>query len=92
MTVTAEIPDDLCPFHRQAAVEWKNNDYSIFNPQEWPHGLSVTGRTGFGLMDSRTTHAERSAHFDRKNTEQVELIIGICRSGRSPQCTTTEEE
>ncbi|QKV90369.1 hypothetical protein HUT19_41195 [Streptomyces sp. NA02950] len=42
-------------------------------------------------MDSRTTHSERDAEFDRKNWAEVERSIAACRSGDSPQCTPYEE-
>jgi len=78
------VPADLCPVHRQLALEWRNNDYLPHRPEEWPGGLSACG--GFGLMDSRTSHEEREVEFDRKNAGQVDLIVRICRSGTSPQC------
>ncbi|MFF8994016.1 hypothetical protein ACF09H_29630 [Streptomyces sp. NPDC014983] len=73
------IPRDLCPAHREIATSWRDNHYSPWNPSEWPGGSHI--------MDSRTSHAERAAGWDRKNLEQIELTISCCRSGRSPQCT-----
>lgn len=80
----SSFPSGLCAVHHQQAVEWRNNDYDRRNPGEWPAGLSFSKRTL--LMDSRTSHEERSREFAEKNWRQVELIAGICRSGRSPQC------
>ncbi|WP_143179599.1 hypothetical protein [Streptomyces yunnanensis] len=82
-----QIPDDLCPVHREIAKGWRDNHFDIWNPGEWPAGRSVTSGERTLLMDNRTTVDEREAEFERKNREQVELTIRICRSGRSPQCT-----
>lgn len=81
------IPADLCPAHREIAKGWRDNDFDIRNPGEWPAGRSVTSGERTMLMDNRTTIDEQEAEFERKNREQVELTIRICRSGRSPQCT-----
>ncbi len=75
---------DLCPFHGQQVFEWQWNEYDARNPGEWPAGRN-SGPHRFLLMDSRTSHGERSRHYAEKNRQQVELIVGICRSGRSPQ-------
>ncbi|MFH8410707.1 hypothetical protein ACH4FX_38940 [Streptomyces sp. NPDC018019] len=83
----APIPADLCPAHRRIAMDWHNNDYDARNPGEWPAGRSVSSGECTLLMDSRTSHDEREAEFARKNAEQAELTIRVCRSGRSPQCT-----
>lgn len=72
------IPKDLCPIHREHAVHWRNNDYSPWNPSEWPGGAHI--------MDSRTSHEERARDWDRKNQEAMDQVAAICRSGRSPQC------
>lgn len=77
------IPNDLCPVHREQFREWRANDYNPNNPTEWPGG-------GF-LMDSRTSHEERERDWDRQNQEQMDLVARICRSGRSPQCTSSAE-
>lgn len=88
MTVTSMlIPADLCPVHRALAKEWRDNHFDIWNPGDWPAGQSVTSGERRLLMDNRTTVKEREAEFERKNREQVEMIIRSCRSGRSPQCT-----
>lgn len=73
------IPRDLCSVHDKIARDWRENHYSPWNPTEWPGGSHI--------MDSRTSHSERSADWDRKNLQQIELTIAFCRSGRSPQCT-----
>lgn len=87
--MTTPIPPDLCPAHAALTRHWRRNHYNPQNPAEWPVGLSATPRDHRAappLMDSRTTDDERARDFDRKNQEQVELTIRICRSGRSPQC------
>lgn len=80
------IPKDLCPTHRQIALTWRNNHYDRRNPGEWPGGRSTAHRRL--LMDGRTSHEVRERAFDEKNQEQIDLVINICRSGRSPQCTS----
>lgn len=91
-----QIPADLCPAHREIAKGWRDNHFDFRNPGEWPAGLSVTSGERTYLTTSLTTSRsgphgtsfdEREAEFERKNREQVELTIRICRSGRSPQCT-----
>ncbi len=77
--LSTPIPRDLCPVHREIAYAWRDNHYSPWNPSEWPGGSHI--------MDSRTSHTERSADWDRKNLQQIELTIDCCRSGRSPQCS-----
>lgn len=72
------IPPDLCPEHKRIARAWRDNHYDPSRPSEWPGGSHI--------MDSRTSHAERAAGWDRKNREQVDLTIDCCRSGSSPQC------
>ncbi len=79
------LPSGLCPVHHQQAFDWRNNEYDRRNPDEWPGGRSSTTRTS--LMDSRTSHEERSREFEQKNREQIASIERICKSGRSPQCT-----
>ncbi|WP_431999290.1 hypothetical protein [Streptomyces sioyaensis] len=86
-TPSVPIPADLCPVHRALAKEWRDNHFDIRNPGDWPAGRSVTSGKRYLLMDNRTTVHEREAEFERKNREQVEMIIRSCRSGRSPQCT-----
>lgn len=76
--LSTPIPRDLCPVHREIAYAWRDNHYSPWNPSEWPGGSHI--------MDSRTSHTERGADWDRKNLQQIELTIDCCRSGRSPQC------
>ncbi|MFK8851312.1 hypothetical protein [Streptomyces sp. Ac-502] len=68
-------------------MDWRNNDYDFRNPGEWPAGRSVSSGNRTFLMDARTPHDEREAEFSCKNAEQIELVIRICRSGRSSQCT-----
>jgi hypothetical protein len=77
---TVRIPDDICPAHAKIARAWRDNHYNAHKPTEWPGGSHI--------MDSRTTHAERGAKWDRKNLDAVEQTFRICRSGRSPQCTS----
>ncbi|WP_217223139.1 hypothetical protein [Streptomyces anulatus] len=77
--LSTPIPRDLCPVHREIAYSWRDHHYSPWTPSKWPGGSHI--------MDSRTSHAERGADWDRKNLQQIELTIGCCRSGRSPQCT-----
>ncbi|MFJ3182460.1 hypothetical protein ACIPJN_29290 [Streptomyces sp. NPDC086796] len=77
--LSTPIPRDLCPVHREIAYGWRDHHYSPWNPSEWPGGSHI--------MDSRTSHAERGADWDRKNLQQIELTIDCCRPGRSPQCT-----
>lgn len=79
------IPADLCPAHREIALDWRRNRYDWRNPGEWPAGMSAPYRTH--LMDNRTSHDEREKWFDEKNQQQIDLVIRICRSGRSPQCS-----
>ncbi len=82
------MPQPLCPYHAADAACWAANDYQPHRPREWPAGAAVDpGHSGYGLMDSRTTHDERAREFVRKNQEQIDLITRICRSGRSPQCS-----
>lgn len=68
----------LCPVHRAHAFDWRNNAYNVHRPSEWPGGGM--------LMDNRTLHAARRADWEAKNQAQILIIVGICRSGRSPQC------
>ena len=82
--MTIEIPAGLCSVHHQLAIDWRNNDYDPRNAGEWPGGASSPHRTL--LMDSRTSHEERSREFEEKNRAQVELIVRICSRGDSPQC------
>jgi len=71
-------PADLCVEHAAIWKYWAAHDYNWRHPCEWP---------GMGpIMDSRTTHADREAGWDRKNREQMDLTADICRGGRSPQC------
>lgn len=84
--MTDPLPIGLCSVHHQQAAEWRSNDYDWRNPAEWPAGLSFPKRTL--LMDSRTSHEERARGFIEKNRQQIELIAGICKSGRSPQCSS----
>lgn len=79
------LPIGLCPAHHQQVAEWRNNDYDWRNPGEWPGGLSSQTRSQ--LIDSRTSHEERAREFAEKNWRQIELIAGICKSGRSAQCS-----
>ncbi len=79
------IPADLCHAHREIALDWRRNHYDGRNPGEWPAGMSTPYRTH--LMDNRTSHDEREKWFDEKNQQQIDLVIRICRSGRSPQCS-----
>ncbi|MFK0296322.1 hypothetical protein ACIQU6_38425 [Streptomyces sp. NPDC090442] len=78
--LTTPIPSDLCRAHATIARSWRDNHYSPWNPSEWPGGTPI--------MDSRTSHQERAADWDRKNADQLERTIRICRSGSSPQCST----
>jgi hypothetical protein len=78
VVATTRIPGDLCPTHRAHFVGWRRNDYSPWNPTEWPGGSHI--------MDSRTSHEERARDWDRKNLQAMEQVAAICRSGRSPQC------
>ncbi|KAF0646746.1 MULTISPECIES: hypothetical protein [Streptomyces] len=84
LMLTFRIPDDLCPTHRELARRWRDNHYDRHNPSEWPAGMSTPHR--FHLMDGRTPHATRERDFDEKNREQIDFVIAICRSGRSPEC------
>ncbi|WP_328313139.1 hypothetical protein OG432_24670 [Streptomyces sp. NBC_00442] len=84
------VPTDLCPAHTALARHWHRNHYNPQSPSEWPVGLSATlrdHRSAPLLMDSRTTDEERAHDFERKNQTQIESVIQICRSGRSPQCS-----
>lgn len=71
-------PAALCPTHTRHVAGWRALRYDPRNPTEWPGGSHI--------MDSRTTHAERAAGWERKTAEQIALVEEICRSGRSPQC------
>jgi hypothetical protein len=77
------IPTDLCPEHKRIARAYRDLRYDWRRPTEWPGGQHI--------LDSRTSHAERSAGWDRKSREQIELVIAICRSGNSPQCNREAE-
>jgi hypothetical protein len=74
------IPRDLCPHHWEAANAWRNNHYSPWNPTEWPGGSHI--------LDSRTTHAEREAEWDRKNRERMAFAVSLCRR----QCARAGDE
>lgn len=78
----ATLPADLCPEHRRIWRAWRDNRYKPWAPTEWPGGSHI--------MDSRTSHTERAADWQRKNAEQQAATEEICRSGRSPQCTPKE--
>jgi hypothetical protein len=73
------VPKDLCPAHALIFRKWRAVHYDHRNPTEWPGGQHI--------MDSRTSHEERAAGWDRKTREQLEAVAATCRSGRSPQCT-----
>ena len=79
--INRKTPDDLCPIHTDSWRQWKKVEYNPRTPGEWP---DVRG--GRGVMDSRTTHAERERDWDRKTSGQLDLIESICRRGDSPQC------
>lgn len=85
--MTESFPTGLCSEHHQQAVEWRNNDYDWRNPGEWPGGRSSSARSH--IIDCRTSHEERAREFAEKNRQQIELIAGICKSGRSPQCSSS---
>jgi hypothetical protein len=71
-------PSDLCPEHRMAWLQYRDRFYDPQNPTEWPGGAHI--------RDSRTSHAERRNDWIRRSRQQMDLIEGICRSGRSPEC------
>lgn len=79
-------PRDLCAAHTDAWKKWRDHvkKYDPRNPTEWPGGAHI--------MDSRTSHLTRRRGWIDKNAEQMELIEGICRTGRSPECTPRAEE
>lgn len=83
-TVPSEVIRSLCSVHREHAFGYRNLIYSPHNPTEWPGGAHI--------MDNRTDHETRRKDWERKSEEQVKLIVSICRSGRSPQCTHTMPE
>lgn len=77
--LTGRPPEDLCAAHQAIWRKWRDNHYNPRRPTEWPGGSHI--------MDSRTSHTDRGRTWDRKNREQMDLTAGLCRSGRSPQCT-----
>jgi hypothetical protein len=72
-------PGDLCREHARIWDGWAQLNYNWRNPTEWPGGSHI--------MDSRTSHTDRAADWERKSRAQLEQVERICRSGRSPQCT-----
>lgn len=73
-------PADLCAEHARIWRSWWDyaTSYDPRHPKDYGH-LS-------GIMDSRTSHAERRANWLRQGVQSLELVAQICRSGQSPQC------
>lgn len=85
--MTTQLPGQrttLCPVHWKRWIEWRENHYQPQAPSEWPG-------VGTGIMDSRTSHEERAAEWQRKNQEQMDFVSRVCLSGLSPQCGEAEE-
>jgi len=61
----------LCSKCKDQARRWRDMQYSVLRPMEWP---------GTPLMDSRTSHSDRERDWLRKNIEQVQSIIVVCRA------------
>jgi hypothetical protein len=74
-------PPGLCPAHRRIWSAWRDHTYNSRAPKDWPGQI---------LLDARTSHADRRADWNRKNTEQMQLTADLCTSGRSPQCDHTD--
>lgn len=60
----------LCPACQTIRANWLRLTYNPKKPAEWPGGQHI--------LDSRTTHAERRADWERKTARQVQLIESIC--------------
>ena len=60
----------LCPACAIARTKWRRVVYSPWRPAEWPGGQHI--------LDSRTSHAERRADWEKKTAQQIELIESIC--------------
>lgn len=60
----------LCPACAAARTKWRQVIYNPRRPSEWPGGQHI--------LDSRTSHTERRADWEKKTAEQVALIEGIC--------------
>ncbi|GGQ61505.1 hypothetical protein [Streptomyces asoensis] len=58
----------------------RDNHYDFRNPSEWPGGSHI--------LDSRTTHDEREAEWDRKNLAQMAFAVSLrrrqCAGARTP--------
>lgn len=68
------ISEGLCGKHGAAVANWAKVVYNPRAPKEWPGGP---------LMDSRTSHADRRADWERKTAAQIEMIKGFCRDNRN---------
>lgn len=73
-------PADLCAEHGRIWRSWW--DYATSYDPRYPKDYGNLS----GIMDCRTSHAERRAHWLRQGLKDLALTETICRSGTSPQC------
>ncbi|MFB7605238.1 hypothetical protein [Streptomyces gardneri] len=89
MRFTVRPPLKLCPAHRQHWFDYRNMRFSEETGDPWP-GSPQSPFLYVGTNVSRLRE-ERRVQWDRKASEQMQLIERICLSGRSPQCTPAAE-
>lgn len=85
MRFTVRPPTALCPAHRRHWIDYRNMLFNEETGDPWP-GNPQSPFLYVGV-DINRLREERRVQWDRKASEQMQLIERICLSGRSPQCT-----
>ncbi|MFE2164821.1 hypothetical protein ACFXB3_07075 [Streptomyces sp. NPDC059447] len=89
MRFTVRPPDGMCWTHRKHWRDYRDMLFDYETGNRWPgyHGSPFE----YVGTDMNRLREERRVQWDRKASEQMQLIERICPSRRSPQCTPAEE-
>lgn len=83
-------PADLCPEHRRLWIDYRNMRFNEETGNRWP-GYDGSPFQYHGV-DMNELRDHRRVEWDKKASEQMQLIERVCLSGWSPQCTPHAEQ
>ncbi|GAA2803403.1 hypothetical protein [Streptomyces showdoensis] len=86
---TVRPPAGMCPTHRQGWLDYRNMRFNEETGDPWPGNPQSPFL--FVGSDMNRLRNERRLQWDRKASEQMQLIERICLRGDSPQCTSPVE-
>jgi hypothetical protein len=83
-------PQGMCQTHHEMWIGYRNQNYDPRTGNRWPgHAGSMFTIVGH---DIARVSEERRVEWDRKASEQMQLVERICLRGDSPQCSPAEPE